>query len=333
MALSACAAGVLCLTTPVAAAEVFRECEDLYFGFRAAPDFEAAYACFEAKVGEAGDVAARDPLRAYGPLVLMRLNGHGAIAIELKEASRLLAAWQKVEPRASEQRLFLQRVVLERKSGLGPTDPPPIEFCALPGDAAFEARCGEIRRRRGDGERERMLRELREQVPEAVRPALGRLVFAFGGYVEQEVERSARAQALDRDSKEAAGSQRRRVQSHFDAAVRDVLVDRSVPAASRSDATRKERDLDRAFEADRTERRAAFEAFEKALPDSAASYARARRKYDDAARLSRATWERYRDAWIEVARLAVGESGNADAAAASVRHLLAEQRMVELRSE
>lgn len=319
---------LLCSTSHAAAQVAVRDCEDLYFGYGGAPDLEAAYACLQAELDEG---APRDPLGVYAPMVLMRLNGRG-VPVDLKEASRLLSAWRNVEPRASEQRLYLQRVVLERQSGLGATDPSPIEFCALPADAPFEARCAEIRKRRREGERERALRGLMEHVPEAARPSLRGLIFAFDGYVDQELERSARAQAL-RDSTEVVAAQHARVQSHFDEVVREVLVERELSEASRADVSRKEGALDRAFEADRTERRAAFVAYEKALPDSAARYARFRREYDQAARQSQAAWRRYRDAWVVAARLGAAESSKADAAEAAVRILLVEQRMTELQPE
>lgn len=316
---------LLGLAVPAAGA---RDCEDLYFGYTAAPDRPAAYACFDEIRRRRPAVG--DGLLPYAFLVLMRIDGDGVDA-DPNEAAALLEQWREVDRARSEQRLFLGRVLLERRAGLQLDAPAPIAFCDMPGDRAFGRRCEEIERRRREGVRERRLEAVRSKLPEAVRARLSGLLFTLEGYAEREAARVEHARVLDDDGEEAARSRRRRIQRDFDEAVERIFVDRALDeSASPLEASRRERELERVYEEDLREQAAMFAAYERSLPDSAARYARLRRRYDDAAAQAHASWKRYRDAWVE----AVGEgaeNGGAGARASSVRLLLASQRMLDLR--
>ncbi len=317
-----------------AGAVVGRGCLDLYFGYTAAPDYEAAYACFDAQRHRSTSSLAptRDWLGRYGPMMVMRLNGQG-VCVDLEEAAILLNEWQAADPARSEQRLFLKRVLLERRAGLGPVPAAALEFCGLPADAAFTVRCTEIQRRREEGGRARYVGRVREQVPEAAKPKLPGLLLALGGYAEREAERIERAKVLDDDAQEATDRQRGLVQGHFDLALRRLLIDGELESTTSVKASRRGRELERVYQQDRRERAAGFKAYERALPDSAPTYERYRRRYDDSAQRSHAAWKRYRDAWIGVVEATVdGASARAEAEA-SVRVLLTRQRSRELRPD
>lgn len=303
------------------AAGAGRTCDDLYFGYTGAPDRAAAYRCFDDARSERVD----DPLGRYAPMVLMRLGGDG-VAVDLDEATALLDEWKAAAPAPSRLRLHLRRVVLERRAGLGEGEREMLDLCSLPADAALEARCDEIRRRRDEARHARHVHGRAERLPDAARAELPRVTVAFGGYADREAERVERGGVLDDDVEDAVAHHRTRVQTQFDRVLRAVVVERTLAEASPLEASRVERDAARAFEADRRERAAAFEVYEEALPDSAATYERHRRRYDEAARQAEASWKRYRDAWVAVARAAAGNEADAAKADAAVRSLLARQR-------
>lgn len=309
------------------AAGAGRACDDLYFGYTGAPDSAAAYRCFEDGRSDAGD-----PLGRYAPMVLMRLDGDG-VAVDLDEATALLDAWKAADPTPSRLRLHLRRVVLERRAGLGDAEPETLELCSLPADAALEARCDEIQRRRDEARHARHVHGIAARLPEAARAELPRVTVAFGGYADLEAERVERGGVLDDDVDDAVARHRTRVQTQFDRVVREVVVERTLTAASPVEASRVERDAARAFEADRRERATGFEVYEDALPDSAAAYERHRRRYDEVARQAEASWQRYRDAWVAVARATAENEADATRAEASVRSLLARQRAALLGAE
>lgn len=321
---------VLFLCTFARATE--RPCEDLYFGYAGAPDYEAAYACLDAERERAATVLlspTRDGLSLYGPLILMRLNGRG-VEVDLPEASALLAEWGAAEPSPSKQQLYLKRVILERRSGLGGGDAGLLELCDLPGGASFEARCAEIERRREESQQASDMHGHLGRIPEAARPKLQAVIFAFRGYADREAERVERAATLDDDADARVASQRARAQSNFDIVVREALLEASMPAATAVEASRAERAVERRYAEDRRQVEAEFEAYEKALPESADEYERYRRRYETSATQTQAAWKRYRDAWVDVVRAASDDPNEAEA---SLRVLLAEQRVGELRPE
>lgn len=325
------AAALACLLTTSAFGEVGEDCSVAYFGIGTEPDYAKAYTCFSGERQQLREAAVLPPgadgVSLYAPLILMRLDGSG-VDVDLDEVETLLAEWKQIGG-GDEQRLFLRRVLLERRSGLD-ADDAPIVFCDMPGGRSFRAFCDDIERRKRAAANDRRLEKARESMSPAAQKELGPLVFAFEGYVEREVERVERAQRLDLGGEPLASSHRELVEAHFDEALRRVVVEGDAPEATLLEASRSERDLERTYDEDRREKAAAFATYERSLPDSADEYERLRRAYDEAAQRAHDAWKRYRDAWVDVARASASDASTGEAV---TRALLAMQRVKEIRPE
>lgn len=326
---------VVSLLAPPASAADIASCSALFFGVEGRSDAPAAHACFS-RLREGARAKGllppgTDALSLYAPLILMHLEGRGT-SVDLDEVAKLLEEWKQIGRDGIEPRLFLHRVWLERKSGLG-VGSPRIRFCDLPGDDAFRLRCEEIDRRRRVAIHERRLREIRDRVPKTVRAGLGSLAFAFEGYADREGERVRRLGPLDLLSGPDVSAHEALLDEHFAQALRSVLVARDVHPATGIEAQRIERNLTQAYDADRREKKEAFRRYEDSLPDSADEYQRYRHAYEAAAARAQDAWGRYRDAWVDVARAGAPGGAGALDQESRVRAMLARQRMSEIRRD
>lgn len=315
---------------------VARSCSDAYFGVSAPADRAEAYRCFDALRAEAGAAPVPDlGVSPYAPLVVLRLGGAG-VPEDLDEAAALLREWREREQAPSEQRLYLTRVVLERRSGLATDRKAPIRLCELPGGESFQSACANAKRGRDEREREALVARLGEGLTEPARTGLAGVSFSFSGYRAAEEERVRRLEVLagaeeDLEAQDPSAP----LEAGFEEALRRVLeLDEDPAPAPAEDAGGAEARLQQAIRDDRDRRQKEFLAYGRALPDARDRYERAARSYDEAARTATAAWARYRDAWLHLVALMKAEEGEEkgrDARAArweaSVRNLLAAQRI------